>query len=188
MLFDIFPHDLKGPGPFYLIAFGLSATVPFNRVALGCHWKDVTVAIRWKDLFQNVRPNIVGDDGETAGTFAPEVVVEQAMDNILNMSVRMSNLFEDQLWYAVMWYDMIWYDVMWCDVMWCDVMWYDMMWYDMIWCDVMCCDVMWCDVMWWYDDDDDNDDCDDASYVHSMCWDLGAILAPSWGVLGPFWL
>ena len=26
---------------YYLIAFGLSATVPFNRIALGCHWKDI---------------------------------------------------------------------------------------------------------------------------------------------------
>ena len=47
-------------------------------------------------LFEHVRPSIVTDEGETANTFAPEVVVEHAMHNVLDMTVRMSNQFEEQ--------------------------------------------------------------------------------------------
>ena len=47
-------------------------------------------------VFEHVRPSIVTDEGETANTFAPEVVVEHAMHNVLDMTVRMSNQFEEQ--------------------------------------------------------------------------------------------
>ena len=49
-----------------------------------------------QDLFEGVRPSLVLDEGETQDTFAPEVVAEHAMDNILDMTVRMSTMFEDQ--------------------------------------------------------------------------------------------
>ena len=49
-----------------------------------------------QDLFTHVRPSIVCDEGESAGTFAPEVVAEHAMKNVLNLTVRMSNEFEEQ--------------------------------------------------------------------------------------------
>ena len=47
-------------------------------------------------LFEHVRPSMVSDEGETENTFAPEVVLEQAMDNVLDLSVRMSNVLENQ--------------------------------------------------------------------------------------------
>ena len=47
-------------------------------------------------VFEHVRPSIVTDEGETANTFAPEVVVERAMHNVLDMTVRMSNQFDEQ--------------------------------------------------------------------------------------------
>ena len=49
-----------------------------------------------KRLFENVRPSVVVDEGDAQGTFAPEVVLEHAVDNVLNLTVRMSNTFEDQ--------------------------------------------------------------------------------------------
>jgi hypothetical protein len=49
-----------------------------------------------QNLFTDVRPSLVCDEGESAETFAPEVIAEHAMDNVLNMSVRMSQVFEDQ--------------------------------------------------------------------------------------------
>ena len=49
-----------------------------------------------QDLFEGVRPSLVLDEGETQDTFAPEVVAEHALDNILDMTVRMSTMFEDQ--------------------------------------------------------------------------------------------
>lgn len=47
-------------------------------------------------LFQHVRPSLVCDERESAETFAPEVVANQAMDNVLDMTIKMSNVFEDQ--------------------------------------------------------------------------------------------
>ena len=47
-------------------------------------------------LFEHVRPTIVTDEGESVDTYAPEVVLEQGMDNITNMHIRMSNKFEEQ--------------------------------------------------------------------------------------------
>ena len=47
-------------------------------------------------VFEHVRPSIVTDEGETANTFAPEAAVEHAMHNVLDMTVRMSNQFEEQ--------------------------------------------------------------------------------------------
>ena len=49
-----------------------------------------------QDLFEGVRPSIVLDEAETQDTFTPEVVAEHAADNILDMTVRMSTVFEDQ--------------------------------------------------------------------------------------------
>ena len=49
-----------------------------------------------EELFTHVRPTIVCDEGESAGTFAPDVVAEHAAGNVLDMTVRMSNVFEDQ--------------------------------------------------------------------------------------------
>ena len=49
-----------------------------------------------QELFTHMRPSIVCDEGETENTFTPDVVAEHAMDNILDMPVRMSNVFEDQ--------------------------------------------------------------------------------------------
>ena len=49
-----------------------------------------------KSLFENVRPSLVADEGDAQGTFAPEVVLEHAVDNVLDLTVRMSNTFEDQ--------------------------------------------------------------------------------------------
>ena len=47
-------------------------------------------------LFSGVRPSLGSTDSASSGTFAPEVIAEHAVDNVLNMSVRMSNCFEDQ--------------------------------------------------------------------------------------------
>lgn len=47
-------------------------------------------------LFQHARPTIVTDEGESVDTYAPEVALQQGMDNIVNMDVRMNNEFEDQ--------------------------------------------------------------------------------------------
>ena len=47
-------------------------------------------------LFAHVRPSIVTDEGESSGTYAPEVVLDQGLSNVANMNVRMSNQFEDQ--------------------------------------------------------------------------------------------
>ena len=49
-----------------------------------------------EELFSHVRPSIVNDEGESGGTFSPEVVAEQALQNVLDMTVKMSNKFEDQ--------------------------------------------------------------------------------------------
>ena len=47
-------------------------------------------------LFEHARPTIVIDEGESKDTYAPEVVLEQGMGNIADMSIRMSNKFEEQ--------------------------------------------------------------------------------------------
>ena len=49
-----------------------------------------------EDLFKHLRPTIVCDEGESADTFAPDVVAEHAAGNVLDMTVRMSNMFEEQ--------------------------------------------------------------------------------------------
>ena len=49
-----------------------------------------------EDTFTNLRPSIVVDEGETAGTFAPEVVRDQAVSNIVDLEVPMSNVLEEQ--------------------------------------------------------------------------------------------
>ena len=49
-----------------------------------------------KHIFDGMRPSIVVDEAETRDTFPPEVVAEHALDNVLDMTVRMSNVFEDQ--------------------------------------------------------------------------------------------
>ena len=47
-------------------------------------------------LFEHARPSIVTDEGASANTYAPEVVMEQGLSNVANMQVRMSNEFQDQ--------------------------------------------------------------------------------------------
>ena len=39
-------------------------------------------------VFQHVRPNIVVDEGDSKGSFAPEVVLEHAVDNIAEMTIQ----------------------------------------------------------------------------------------------------
>ena len=47
-------------------------------------------------LFEHARPTIVTDEGESADTYAPEVVLQQGLGSIADMRVRMSNKFEEQ--------------------------------------------------------------------------------------------
>ena len=47
-------------------------------------------------LFEHTRPTIVVDEAESKDTYAPEVVLEQGIGNIADMSIRMSNKFEEQ--------------------------------------------------------------------------------------------
>ena len=47
-------------------------------------------------LFEHARPTIVTDEGESADTYAPEVVLQQGLSSIVDMHVRMSNKFEEQ--------------------------------------------------------------------------------------------
>ena len=49
-----------------------------------------------EDLFAGVRPSLVSDTSESKDTFTPEVVAEHTMENMLDLTVRMSTVFEDQ--------------------------------------------------------------------------------------------
>ena len=49
-----------------------------------------------EETFADMRPSIVCDEGESAGTFAPEVVAARAADNVVDMQVPMSNVLEEQ--------------------------------------------------------------------------------------------
>ena len=49
-----------------------------------------------ESLFDHVRPTLVSDSGAAADTFAPDVVTQQALDNVLQMSVKMGHLFKEQ--------------------------------------------------------------------------------------------
>ena len=49
-----------------------------------------------EDLFVHTRPSIVLDEGEAHDTFAPEVVADRAMSDILDLTAQMSTVFEDQ--------------------------------------------------------------------------------------------
>ena len=47
-------------------------------------------------LFEHARPTIVTDEGASADTYTPEVVLEQGLSNVANMQIRMSNELQDQ--------------------------------------------------------------------------------------------
>ena len=47
-------------------------------------------------LFEHARPTIVTDEGESADTYEPEVVLKQGIGSVASMNVRMSNKFEEQ--------------------------------------------------------------------------------------------
>ena len=49
-----------------------------------------------EDIFKYVRPSIVVGEASSADTFAPEVVAAHSADNVVDMNVRMSNVFEGQ--------------------------------------------------------------------------------------------
>ena len=48
------------------------------------------------DFCIHVRPSPMSDTGEAASTFAGDVIVEHATAKMLNMTVRMNIIFEDQ--------------------------------------------------------------------------------------------
>ena len=45
-------------------------------------------AANLQSVFTNVRPTIVTDEAESANTFAPEVIAEQAMKNVADMPME----------------------------------------------------------------------------------------------------
>ena len=47
-------------------------------------------------IFEHVRPSVVVDEGQSADAFAPDVVAKHAADNVVEMTMKMSNVFEDQ--------------------------------------------------------------------------------------------
>ena len=49
-----------------------------------------------EETFTNMRPSIVVDEAQSAGTFAPEVVRHQTVKNIVDLEVPMSNVLEEQ--------------------------------------------------------------------------------------------
>eukprot|EP00973_Karenia_brevis_P006884 933213-Karenia_brevis.AAC.1 len=62
---------------------------PTNNKDSGSDFKQATMhddARSAKDIFQNVRPSLACDEGQSAETFAPDVVAEHAMDNVLKMT------------------------------------------------------------------------------------------------------
>ena len=49
-----------------------------------------------EDTFRHLRPSIVVDEAESTGAFAPEVVSAQAVQNIVDVEVPISNVLEEQ--------------------------------------------------------------------------------------------
>jgi len=47
-------------------------------------------------LFEHVRPTIVTDEGVSADTYSPEVVLEQGLSSVANMKTRMIDEFQEQ--------------------------------------------------------------------------------------------
>ena len=47
-------------------------------------------------IFQDVRPLVVSDEGSAADTHSPEVIANVAMNSVTELTIKMSNQFQDQ--------------------------------------------------------------------------------------------